>query len=107
MPGKLSVLFIVIHSLPLEYGRCVLYNIWHNKQNLSGIGMIQKFKFSLARVLLRLHHLSLLESAKECFITSQYMYFLNYSQNWKLCDLVMVDPKGNVIDALSACVQVI
>lgn len=54
MPGKLSVLFIVIQVTEIIYclnmdDSCSTYDIKFNEQNLSGVGMIQKFKFSFGR----------------------------------------------------------
>lgn len=110
MEAKLSVLFNLSGLTEMSYclkmnNVCSTDDIRCNKPNISGIGMIVKGKCSLTWVLLRFRKLSLLGCAKECFITSQYM-FINYRQKRKLSDLVMVDPKGNVIDTDSTSVNI-
>ncbi|XP_052084747.1 uncharacterized protein LOC127721941 [Mytilus californianus] len=109
MHSKHSVLFVVIQFTEIIYSLnmedvCSAEDDTCKKPNLSGVGEIEKGKCSLAGVLLRFRQLSLLECAKECFITSNCTS-INYRQNWKLCDLVMSNAIRNEIADDSTCIK--
>ncbi|XP_052084750.1 uncharacterized protein LOC127721943 [Mytilus californianus] len=106
---KHSVLFIFIQFTEIIYcltinDVCSADDDTCKKPNLPGVGKIEKGKCSLTGVLLRFRQLSLLECAKECFITSNCTS-INYRQNWKLCDLVMSNAIGNEIADDSTCIK--
>ncbi|XP_052084748.1 uncharacterized protein LOC127721942 [Mytilus californianus] len=104
-----ALLFLVIQFTEMIYclnmaDVCSADDDKCKKPNLSGVGMIEKGICSWTGVLLRFRQLSLLECAKECFITSQCTS-INYRKNWKLCDLVMSETDGNKIANDSTCIK--
>ncbi|XP_052079171.1 angiopoietin-related protein 6-like [Mytilus californianus] len=90
MKGLAFIIFVTLYN---QY-RCLLEEFCEqddfeckHHNNIDGIGYLQHDRSQQSNILRRLQQLSLVECARECFLTS-WCVAMNYRKNWKLCDLL-------------------
>lgn len=74
-----------------------------HSNDLRKIGQLKHGKSQHVNILRRIRDRSLMECAKECFLTSQCQA-INYRKNWKLCDALGERPDGEAIQDESGSV---
>ncbi|XP_052085174.1 uncharacterized protein LOC127722326 [Mytilus californianus] len=74
-----------------------------DSNDLPKIGQLKHGKSQHVNILRRIRDISLIECAKECFLTSQCQA-INYRKNWKLCDALGERPDGEAIQDESGSV---